>query len=56
MKPLTIKSTAFYDVNLATVPNVPNSGYNSESMLEKTPNMAWWKKQKNERYRAAMSS
>jgi len=35
--------------NAATVPIVPISGFNGDNMLEKSPNMAWWKKTKIER-------
>jgi len=35
--------------NATTVPIVPISGFNGDNMLEKSPNMTWWKKQKIER-------
>jgi len=35
--------------NPATVPIVPISGFNGDNMLEKSPNMPWWKKTKIER-------
>merc|ERR1739844_821756 len=35
--------------NPATVPIVPISGFNGDNMLEKSENMAWWKKTKIER-------
>jgi len=35
--------------NPATVPILPISGFNGDNMLEKSPNMTWWKKQKIER-------
>jgi len=35
--------------NPATVPIVPISGFNGDNMLEKSPNMSWWKKTKIER-------
>jgi len=35
--------------NPALVPILPISGFNGDNMLEKSPNMTWWKKQKIER-------
>jgi len=35
--------------NPAHVPIIPISGFNGDNMLEKSANMAWWKKQKIER-------